>query len=157
MTPELRAQVLAVYAEADAAVAAAGPKCDASGRCCRFKEYGHTLFISKLEADVLLAAAPPYAQPVSADFCPFQTDNLCTARDPRPLGCRIYFCDSNYQETGNAITETYLRRLKALATEHGTGWRYAPLHTFLNEVDASAVHPEKPPTAPARIPLTVTS
>jgi hypothetical protein len=157
MTPELRAEVLAIYAEADAAVAAAGPRCDASGRCCRFKEYGHTLFISNLEADVLVAAAPPYRQPASADFCPFQVDNLCTARDPRPLGCRVYFCDPAYQETGNAISETYLRRLKALAEEHGTDWRYAPLHTFLNEADVPAVHSGEPVPPPARIPLAVTS
>jgi Fe-S-cluster containining protein len=155
MTPELRAQVRAVYAEADAAVAAAGPRCDASGRCCRFKEYGHTLFVSNLEADVLLAAAPPYATPVSADYCPFQVDGLCTARDPRPLGCRVYFCDPAYQETGKAISETYLRRLKALAEAHGTGWRYARLHTFLNEADPPAV--QESPMPAARIPLTVTS
>ena len=84
MSDELRRQVLELYAEVDAAVAAAGPVCVASGRCCRFKEYGHTLFVSNLEADVLLASAPPYDRPVSADFCPFQKGNLCTAREPRP-------------------------------------------------------------------------
>jgi hypothetical protein len=154
MTPELRARVLGIYAEVDAAVAAAGPKCGASGRCCRFKEYGHTLFVSNLEAEVLLAAAPPYSGPVSRDFCPFQAGNLCTARDPRPLGCRVYFCDSAYQNTGNSISETYLRKLKALAQEFDIGWRYAPLHAFLNDA------PHRPaaacPSTPARIPLIVT-
>jgi hypothetical protein len=132
MDDELRCRVLELYREVDAAVARAGPVCVASGRCCRFKEYGHTLFLSGLEADVLLAAAPPYEQPVSPDFCPFQKDNLCTAREPRPLGCRVYYCDPTYQETGNAITEEYLRRLKELADAHGLAWRYAPLHRFLN-------------------------
>jgi hypothetical protein len=141
MTPELRAQVLAVYAAADAAVAAAGPRCDASGRCCRFTEYGHTLFISNLEAEVLLDSAPPYDKPVSGDFCPFQVDNLCTAREPRPLGCRVYFCDPTYQETGTAISETSLRRLKVLAEAHGIGWRYAPLHHFLNEAEGRGPAP----------------
>ena len=141
MTSELRERVLAVYAEADAAVAAAGPRCDVSGRCCRFKEYGHTLFISNLEAEVLLESAPPYAKPVSGDFCPFQVSNLCTARDPRPLGCRIYFCDPGYQETGRVISETYLRRLKELAEKFETGWRYAPLHHFLNEAEGRGPAP----------------
>ena len=81
----------------------------------------------------LLATCPPYETPVAPDFCPFQKDNLCTAREPRPLGCRIYYCDPNYQETGNRITETYLARLKQLAQEHGIPWRYAPLHVYLNE------------------------
>jgi hypothetical protein len=152
MTPELRDQVLAVYADADAAVAAAGPGCDASGRCCRFKEYGHTLFISNLEADVLIEAAPPYPKLVSGDFCPFQVDNLCTAREPRPLGCRVYFCDPAYQETGNAISETFLRRLKAVADEHGTGWRYAPLHHFLNEAEGCAPAADTP-SARISLPL----
>lgn len=137
MSQDLRRQVLALYQEVDRAVAAAGPVCVASGRCCRFKEYGHVLFLSNLEADVLLANAPPYEQPVSSDFCPFQKENLCTAREPRPLGCRIYYCDPSYQETGQRLTEEYVRRLKDLADEHGLEWRYAPLHVFLNAADGS--------------------
>jgi hypothetical protein len=129
---DLRDKVLELYSEVDREVAAAGPVCVASGRCCRFKEYGHVLFLSKLEADVLLAAAPPYERPVTPDYCPFQRGNLCTAREPRPLGCRVYYCDPNYQETGNRITEKYLRRLKELADAHGVVWQYSPLHQFLN-------------------------
>jgi hypothetical protein len=132
MQDELRRKVLELYQEVDAAVAAAGPVCVASGRCCRFKEYGHVLYLSNLEADVLLAGAPSYQTPVTAEFCPFQKEKLCTAREPRPLGCRVYFCDPTYQETGNQITETYLVRLKQLASEHDLPWRYAPLHEFLN-------------------------
>jgi hypothetical protein len=144
MTAEVHRRVLEIYREADEEVRAAGPVCVASGRCCRFKEWGHVLYISNLEADVLLAAAPPYEQPVSPDFCPFQKDKVCTAREPRPLGCRVYYCDPNYQETGNQITEKYLHRLKKLAEEQGVEWRYAPLHTFLND------HPLTPGPSRAR-------
>jgi hypothetical protein len=138
MSEAIRRKVLELYAEVDREVAAAGPVCVASGRCCRFKEYGHTLFLSNLEAEVLLHGAPPYERPVTADFCPFQRGNLCTAREPRPLGCRVYYCDPAYQETGRRISESYLRRLKDLAESEGTGWRYAPLHHFLNDPDAAA-------------------
>ena len=134
MDEDLRRRVLEIYREADAAVAAAGPVCVASGRCCRFAEHGHVLYISNLEARVLLDAAPAYERPVSPDFCPFQKDKLCTAREPRPLGCRVYFCDPAYQETGNQITETYLQKLKELACATGNEWLYAPLHHFLNNV-----------------------
>jgi hypothetical protein len=133
MNGSARQKVREVYAEVDQAVAAAGPVCIASGRCCRFKEYGHTLFLSNLEADILLAEAPAFDRPASADFCPFQKDGLCTAREPRPLACRIYYCDPKYQETGNRLSEEYLGRLKQLADQHGLEWRYAPLHVFLNE------------------------
>jgi hypothetical protein len=138
LSESLRRKVLELYAEADRDVAAAGPVCVASGRCCRFKEHGHVLFLSNLEADVLLRGAPPYTRPVSADFCPFQQGTLCTARGPRPLGCRVYFCDPAYQERSHEITEHYLRRLKELAESHGVAWRYAPLHFFLNHPDEAA-------------------
>lgn len=132
MSESLHRQVLELYQEVDRDVAAAGPVCVASGRCCRFKEYGHTLFLSNLEAEVLLHDVPPYdPEKVTPDFCPFQHGNLCTAREPRPLGCRVYYCDPNYQDTCNDITEKYLRRLKELALAHDVPWRYAPLHQFL--------------------------
>ncbi len=132
MREELRQAVFAIYAEAERDIAAAGPMCLVSGRCCRFQEWGQTLFLSNLEAEVLLSGAPPYEAPVSTEFCPFQKDKLCTVRDHRPLGCRVYFCDPNYQETGNRITENYLRKLKDLAEARDLPWEYAPLHDFLN-------------------------
>ncbi len=46
-----------------------------------------------------------------------------SATRPRPLACRVYYCDPNYQETGNRISEKYLRRLKDLADREGTAWR----------------------------------
>jgi hypothetical protein len=143
MSEDVRRQVLELYRQVDQAVAAAGPVCVASGRCCRFKEYGHVLFLSNLEADVLLANTPPYEAPVSPDFCPFQKDNLCTAREPRPLGCRIYYCDPAYQETGNRITEDALKQLKNLANQNGIPWRYAPLHHFLNHSEDTSCDPEE--------------
>jgi Fe-S-cluster containining protein len=135
MSKKLPLQVLELYKQVDRDVAAAGPVCVASGRCCRFKEYGHVLYLSNLEAEVLLNAAPAYETPVTPDYCPFQKGNLCTAREPRPLGCRVYYCDPKYQETGNQISEMYLRRLKELAEANGIEYLYAPLHHFLN-------HPE---------------
>ena len=145
MTPAIRTAVEKVYAIVDAAIASARPKCDASGRCCRFEEYGHTLFISQFEAEILLETAPPYEKPVSRASCPFQIDNLCTARAERPLGCRIYFCDPNFQDQQHAITETAIAALKQIANEHETGWRYAPLHVFLNEADRPTVSLPKEP------------
>jgi hypothetical protein len=142
MSEALRRQVLEIYKDVDREVAAAGPVCVASGRCCRFKEHGHTLFVSNLEADVLLAGAPPYEPPVTAEFCPFQKDNVCTAREPRPLGCRIYYCDPSYQETGNRLTEKYLQRLKEVATAAGVPWLYAPLYQFLNHPGDAVPRPD---------------
>ena len=157
MNPELRERVLQVYAEVDAAIAAASPRCDASGRCCRFTVYGHTLFLSHFEAEILLDTAPPFARPVTRDGCPFQVNNLCTARGERPLGCRVYFCDPNFQEQQFAITEDAIAKLKRLADEFGAGWRYAPLHRFLNDstrpLDSDGSNADGPP--PSRMSLPV--
>src|SRR5262249_40774241 len=147
MDNNLRQRVFKIYEEAEKEIAAAGPVCVASGRCCRFKEYGHTLFVSNLEAAVLLDGAPAYERPVTSDFFPFQRDKLCDARAHRPLGCRVYYCDPTYQETGNAITENYLRKLKDLATHLGLEWQYAPLHHFLNHPEQAILQsadPEEP-------------
>lgn len=153
MTDELRARVLKVYTAVDAAVAAAGPRCEASGRCCRFTEYGHTLFLSQFEAGILLESAPPFESPVSRDVCPFQVNSLCTARNERPLGCRIYFCDPSYEGTGERITEEAIAQLKAIADEFGTGWRYAPLHVFLNEAERTNKTKPAPSNSDGRRPL----
>lgn len=128
----MRARVFQLYNSADAEIRSHGPVCVASGKCCRFKEYGHTLFLSHLEADVLLSQAPEYTIPTDTGFCPFQVNNLCTAREHRPLGCRVYYCDPNYAGKGELITEKYLTELKALSMELDLGWTYAPLHRFLD-------------------------
>jgi hypothetical protein len=155
VTDQLRRNVLEVYAAADAAVAAAGPRCDASGRCCRFTEYGHTLFISHFEAEILLESSPGFPQPVSRDGCPFQVNGLCTARESRPLGCRIYFCDPAYEPRMVEITEECLARLKAIADEHGTGWEYAPLHHFMNAARPATPAGDSMNPPDTRHPLTV--
>jgi hypothetical protein len=141
MTDIVRQKVLALYAKVDAAVAAAGPRCDASGRCCRFTEYGHTLFVSHFEAEILFETAPPYSVPASVDSCPFQIEGLCTARESRPLGCRIYFCDPAFESRMVEITEDSIAQLKAIADTHNTGWQYAPFHHFLNSSARTAARP----------------
>lgn len=142
---EQRRVVLELYQEVDRAVAEAGPVCVASGRCCRFKEWGHVLFLSNLEADVLLDGAPAYdPAAVTPDFCPFQKENLCTAREHRPLGCRVYYCDPNYQDRAAEITEEYLKKLKELAERDGLAWRYAPLHHFLRNPEEARVDEPAP-------------
>jgi hypothetical protein len=129
---ELRSRVIKLYDSADAEIRSHGPVCIASGKCCRFAEYGHTLFLSHLEADVLLSGAPAYETPTNTSFCPFQVDKLCTAREHRPLGCRVYYCDPNYAGKAEPITEKYLEQLKTLSHEFDLGWSYAPLHQFLD-------------------------
>ena len=132
---ELRASITLLYRELDQAVAGHGPVCQLSGRCCRFKEYGHTLFLSAPEAALLLADAPaPVRELDDGQSCPWQDHRgRCTARDARPLGCRVYFCDPSFEDVAPELSEEFLTRLKELAGRHNWPWNYAPLHQHLDE------------------------
>ncbi len=128
-TPQGRArdELVALYAEFDAATERVAPVCRASGRCCDFPVWGHTLFASRLEADVLAEEAPEVRRDGPADLCPWWKERRCTARAPRPLGCRAFFCDASREEAMGALHEEFLLRLKDLHVRHGLPWDYRPL------------------------------
>ena len=136
-----RIPLLRLYDEVDAEVRRLGPVCDLSGRCCRFEEYGHTLFLSAPEAALLVADAPAPSRPVDdGATCPWQDDRgHCTARDARPIGCRVYFCDPTYQGQAPVVSETFIGRLKALVDDLGLPWNYAPLHRHLHDLGIAPV------------------
>jgi Fe-S-cluster containining protein len=144
-----RAGLLALYAELDAEVARLGPVCALSGRCCRFAEWGHTLFVSDPEAALLLDAAAPPCRPLDlGESCPWQdAAGHCTARDARPLGCRVYFCDPQYQAHAPLVSEVFIGRLKRLVDEHGLTWNYAPLHQHLRQAESEGRFPSAPTNA----------
>src|SRR3954466_1131721 len=104
---DFRDALHAVYAELDAEVPGLGPRCELSGRCCRFAEYDHTLFLSAPEADLLLEEAPSPVRPLDAgETCPWQDHaGRCTARGARPLGCRVYFCDPAFESHAPRLSE----------------------------------------------------
>ncbi len=122
-----------VYQALDTEVAEAGPICRVSGLCCRFEEYGHTLFASAPEFAILLADAPPPSRPLDEGLtCPWQDlKGRCTAREARPLGCRVYFCDPSYQDQAPILAERAISSLKRVVDELGLPWDYAPLHRHL--------------------------
>jgi hypothetical protein len=127
-----------LYREVDQAVAVRGPICELSGRCCRFQEFGHTLFLTAPEALLLVADAPRPARDLDAGAsCPWQDAfGRCLAREARPLGCRVYFCDPSFEGYAPELTETFLTRLRRLAQEHNWPWQYAPLHEHLHRARA---------------------
>jgi hypothetical protein len=131
----LRAELAALYEALDQAIAVHEPSCMLSGCCCRFREYGHTLFLSEPEAVLLVADAPQPVRPLDAgETCPWQdAQGRCTARAARPLGCRVFFCDPKFETAAHELSETFLSRLKHVCQIHGWPWNYAPLHQHLEE------------------------
>jgi hypothetical protein len=130
-----RVALHALYAALDAEIASMGPVCALSGRCCRFAEYGHTLFLSEPEAVLLLDEAPPPCRPLDdGASCPWQdAAGRCTARAARPMGCRLYFCDPQYQPQAPLLSEAFIGRLKHLVDDLDLPWNYAPLHSHLRQ------------------------
>jgi Fe-S-cluster containining protein len=133
LSPDLSLDLAAFFKDLDAEVERAGAACQLSGRCCRFAEYGHTLFLSAIEADWLLEQAPPPARPLDhGQTCPWQSDRgLCTARGARPLGCRVYYCDPGWMTPAAELSERFIARLKELTVRYNRVWNYAPLHDHL--------------------------
>ncbi len=109
------------------------PRCDLSGRCCNFKKSGQTLFATDLEIDHLARTAPLVAGD-DPELCPWWRGGLCHARDGRPLGCRVYFCDTTKKAELEEISGRYHARLKRLHDEgapapdgtDGLPYRYSP-------------------------------
>jgi hypothetical protein len=134
LSAEVKGELRTLYDKLDAEVAQLGPICQLSGRCCRFEEYGHTLFVSNSEVRFLLEVAPaPLRALDQGKTCPWQnTSGHCTARDGRPIGCRVYYCDPTFERSAHDLSERYIAQLKELTNRHGLAWNYAPLHRHLS-------------------------
>jgi Fe-S-cluster containining protein len=113
--PQVGAAVAALYAEVAAEIDRRRPLCVISGRCCRFEEYGHRLYVTTLE---LAAFRGGYSGGAVAAWdgtgCPFQVNKLCGVHAIRPFGCRMFFCDASSTEWQNDAYERFHADLKSL-------------------------------------------
>jgi hypothetical protein len=152
---EKRQVLRGLYNELAAEITRAAPVCELSGRCCRFTEFGHTLFLSRVEAEVLLAGAPAPSRALDdGQTCPWQDDRgRCTARDARPLGCRVYFCDPSYQTKAEELSEKFIAILKHHCQTRGWDWNYAPLHLHLRRAWEEAQLATSGPATPAAVAM----
>lgn len=131
--PRLKSGLLQIYEDLAHDLNQLAPVCDLSGRCCRFKEYGHRLYLTRTEAELLLEEGLPAGATVNEDGCPFQQGLLCTAREKRPFGCRVYYCDPRYAGRAEQLSEKYLAQLRVLHDQTNTPWEYGELFPYLHE------------------------
>src|SRR6476660_5398588 len=93
--PEMREAVERLYTDLAAEVELRRPVCIVSGRCCRFEEYGHRLFVTTMElAAFVHQVGPREITQWDGHGCPFQAGKLCGVHAIRPFGCRMFFCDA---------------------------------------------------------------
>jgi len=114
----------ALYEQADQLIAAQPATCWNKGECCRFGQFGHRLYVTTLEAAYYLSQgdSPP---PITEDACPHAHEGKCHARDRRPLGCRIFYCDPAATHWQGPLTEQLLDRLRQMHAELEVPYVYA--------------------------------
>ena len=71
------------------------------------------------------------------ETCPYLAGGSCTAREGRPLGCRVFFCDPKYAGVGERLTEKYLRKIGELSDRLGMAWDYKPFLAHLDDLRGS--------------------
>jgi len=133
--PEVREAIERIYTDLVAEVAERRPVCVVSGRCCRFEEYGHRLYVTTLEMGKFvhdLALAPRQVEE-NPGGCPFQVAKLCTVHAFRPFGCRMFFCDATSTEWQNAAYERFHGRLKAMHEALGVPYAYVEWREALRQ------------------------
>jgi Fe-S-cluster containining protein len=117
---EVPALVATIYADLELQIARRKPVCVVSGRCCRFDEYGHRLFVTTIELAAFVSHLEKENRsiPVSdGRGCPFQINRLCSVHAIRPFGCRVFFCDSTSFDWQTEQYERFHRELKTLHQE----------------------------------------
>jgi hypothetical protein len=110
-----------IYAAADEE-ARANPalRCELSGCCCRFREYGHDLFVTKLEYDEMVRRGGPGGR--EEGVCPWLQGTLCGNREGRALACRTYYCSD--EDAAAALTERWHQQIRRLHERHGIRYEY---------------------------------
>ena len=155
--PALVAAVREVYAAFEAERAGRSPRCDQSGKCCRFEAYGHRLFVTTVETAAFKASlqAAPVGSMSNWDGtgCAYQVDGLCSAHEARPFGCRVYFCDPTSTEWQHEQYERFHAAIRELHERFGVRYWYAEWRDALAAVELPDPHDLPLPASRERIRL----
>ncbi|MDD5305824.1 MAG: hypothetical protein PHU25_00745 [Deltaproteobacteria bacterium] len=127
----IRQALAALYDELDRETSRRGWECSACGSCCRFREYGHELWLTDVELAFLVDGAG--SREVRDDgACPYLDGDACAARGCRAFGCRACFCRAGPGE-GEALFEIHFRRLREVLATLGIDPEYGELLASLED------------------------
>jgi Fe-S-cluster containining protein len=107
--------------------------CQACGQCCDFEKYDHRLYITTPELIYFLEhIAPENQKQMTTSTCPYNIDGKCTVYKYRFAACRIFCCkgDQNFQSD---LSESALKKLKAICKKFNIEYQYQNLATALNK------------------------
>lgn len=129
--PEVSEAVGRIYRELQEEIDQRKPVCVISGRCCRFEEYGHRLYVTTLELAAfvkglsdLSSTGAPVSRSTDLGGCPFQIKKLCGVHAIRPFGCRVFFCDETATDWQHEQYKKFHARLRSLHEELGVPYFY---------------------------------
>ena len=133
---DVRDAVSRIYTDLQTEIDTRRPKCEMSGRCCRFDEFGHRLYVTTIELAVFLQSTiATQASPLQTQGgCPFQAGGLCTVHPIRPFGCRIFFCDSTATDWQHTQYERFHAQIKRLHEELNVPYAYMEWRAALREL-----------------------
>jgi len=121
-------ELRALYRELTTEMESYRRHCEMRGHCCDFAYVGHMLYLTTLEAaEMARCGEQPQPELAAEGKCPYLRGNVCGARDNRAIGCRLYYCDSTYEEQRNALCEKYLRRAREIEARYGIPHNYQPV------------------------------
>jgi len=139
--PEVLDAVRALYADVQREIDVRRPVCVMSGRCCRFEEFGHRLFVTTAELAAFAHELPSVPSRPADEWdgtgCPFQSGKICTVHAIRPFGCRMFFCDATSTEWQNGQYEQFHARLKRLHEDLNVPYFYMEWRLALGALDLS--------------------
>ena len=131
--PEVPEAVACLYLDLEQQIERRRPLCVASGRCCRFEEFGHRLYTTTLELAAFAyefrqtSVSPQLSQVIELwdqTGCPFQVGKLCGVHAIRPFGCRIFFCDATADQWQREQYQAFHARLRTLHDTLGVPYHY---------------------------------
>ena len=138
-----------IYARLDAEVDVAGVECRTCGRCCNFDRADHRLFVSTGELALLASEPLPPGHTPRPLRCGYQVDSRCTARDRRPLGCRVFFCRQGLAHWCAETYEKHHREIRAAHDERRLPYRYVELTAAVAELFSPGdISVDRPPVEP---------
>jgi len=119
-----------LYKSVDEALSQESFSCKMDGACCCFEESGLNLFATYLEAAYLIKKSGELKEKISKKICPFLNESLCKARSGRTLGCRLYYCGDNCEESFSLLYENFHDKIKKIHHFHGIEYIYKELLSF---------------------------
>ena len=136
--PEVQEAIETIHEDLAQSVRQFKPLCLASGECCKFDAFEHRLYATGLEAARCVLLAPAIAledlhRATNDGTCPWQEGRLCTAREGRPVGCRVFFCDPRAKEWVPERAEWAHGAIKALHEQFDIPYAYSEWRAILGQ------------------------